>query len=236
MGCIDANLPGGRLGPGAVVVLRGEAGTAKSALLRCIIVSYIAAPEIGGHGLPVVCVDADTSFDPVLIARLLESKAGLALGAAATPSLTREALSRLMVFRPWEPAEMLKQLCALQTLMAANPTVSLVAVDSLTAWRPLAKTCPRSVGPVLRECWRVLERLQRDHCVAVVATHRESPVEGPCAWGGSTGSSCHLAVTHCAGSSSPQHPGMSFAVAAKGEPGKAVSFGLSPAGEVVCAA
>lgn len=73
---------------------------------------------------------------------------------------------------------MLEQLEWLHTALAENPSTSLVAVDSMTAWQSMAAAFPCSVGAVVRDCWCALARLQREHCIAVVVTHRDSGVSG----------------------------------------------------------
>merc|ERR1711988_1856855 len=90
-----------------------------------------------------------------------------------TEELVQEALSRLIVLRPSEPVDLLKQLCQLRDVLVANPTTSLLVVDSMSAWQPLATAFPRAVAPVLREAWKALGRLQQEHCLAVVVTQRE---------------------------------------------------------------
>jgi len=182
--CIDGNLDGGCLGPSEIVVLHGESGAAKSTVARNIIVAYIAPTEIGGHGLPAVLIDAEGTFDVVILARLLTAAAehhlssqGCMLSQFSTEELVQESLSRLLVLRPAEPLDLLRQLYSLRDVLEANPTTSLLVVDSMSAWQPLAAAFPRAVTPLLREAWKAMDRLQREHCLAVVVTLRESSAD-----------------------------------------------------------
>merc|ERR1712113_744539 len=128
-------------------------------------------------------------------------------GGATSLELMEEAMSRLLVLRPREPIDLLRQLCRLKDVFAANPVASLLVVDSMSAWQPLINAFPRSVAPVMKECWHALARLQHELCIAVVVTYRDLVTKGytastgvvPGAWS-STDSRmsaikcCHLAI------------------------------------------
>ncbi|CAE8628664.1 unnamed protein product, partial [Polarella glacialis] len=191
--CLDQHLPGGSLGPGQLVALHGETGCGKSVLLRNALAAYILPQSCGGHALPSVLIDAERTFDPAILARLLRARlmssedwrrqaAEEKLDVAEAVS---ECLARLLILSPSEPIDMLRQLRQLKKVLAANPTAGILAVDSMSAWQSLAAAFPRTVGPPLKECWRALARLQAEHCIAVVVTHRD-PVatEGNAAIGG----------------------------------------------------
>mmetsp|Transcript_46926 Transcript_46926/g.130704 ORF Transcript_46926/g.130704 Transcript_46926/m.130704 type:complete len:269 (+) Transcript_46926:94-900(+) len=174
---LDARLPGGCLVPGELVVLQGATSAAKAALLRDIVAAYVAPASCGGHSLPVAFVDTRGTFDILDLARLLEVRFASAIGACSADISKREraegveeGLSRLLVLRPEEPADLLRLLHGLRDVCSANPTMSLLVVDSMSTWHPLAMAFPRSTGPFLREAWRALDLLQREHCIAVVAT------------------------------------------------------------------
>jgi len=166
-------------------VLHGEAGSAKTVVLQNIIALHIAPAVAGGYALPAVLVDAEGRFDTVAFASLLEgviaqgtrnqsdSDEGEDVGCIAVPALVKEALSRLLIFRPKEPIDLLRQLYQLRDLFLANPTASLLAVDSMSAWQPLTSAFPQAVTPVLRESWNALLRMQHEHCLAVVVTQRD---------------------------------------------------------------
>ncbi|CAK0864598.1 unnamed protein product, partial [Prorocentrum cordatum] len=175
LACLDAHLPDGSLGPGELVVVHGAAGAAKSALLRSLLAAYVARTERGGHGLPAVLVDADGSFDAGLLAGVLEARGESALrrrrevGRPAEPEhavsdaeAVEEALGRLLVLRPDEPQDLLRQLRLLRDVLAANPAVALLVVDSMSAWQTATAAFPKASAPFVRESWRALERLQRE--------------------------------------------------------------------------
>lgn len=259
--CIDAHLDGGCLGPSELVVLHGESGSAKSALLRNVVASYVAAAELGGHALPAVLIDTEGTFDVLLLADVLTAAAerkrveaatsGKAFEAAGiqTAELIREALSRLLVLRPAEPSDLLRQLCQIRELLVANPTTSLLVVDSMSAWQPIATAFPRAVAPLLREAWKALGRLQHEHCLAVVVAHREDAngFGSTSGFGGSTSatsglaSSCHLSVMRRVAESGETTfvTSRRFSASAMtgGESrGQEMRFLLSEAGEVVSVA
>lgn len=206
IGCIDGLLDGACLGPSELVVLHGESSSAKSTLIRNIIASYVASAEVGGHALPAVLIDTEGTFDVLLLTRLLAASAERRQTGRgiATSDLIHEALSRLLVLRPAEPADLLRQIYQLRNVLVANPTTSLLVVDSMSAWQPIAAAFPRAVAPVMREVWKALRRVQNEHCLAVIVAHREDAGAMGAASsfvpGGSTSTSslashcCHLSV------------------------------------------
>jgi len=259
--CIDAHLDGGCLGPSELVVLHGESGSAKSALLRNVLASYVAAAELGGHALPAVLIDTEGTFDVLLLADVLTAAAerkraetsacGKAseLAGIQTAELIREALSRLLVLRPAEPADLLRQLCQIREVLIANPTTSLLVVDSMSAWQPIATAFPRAVAPLLREAWKALGRLQHEHCLAVVVAHREDAngFGSTSGFGGSTSAttgltpSCHLSVMRRVAESGETSFATSRRFSATAMPGgdsrgQEMRFLLSEAGEVISVA
>eukprot|EP00747_Dinoflagellata_sp_TGD_P187311 gnl/TRDRNA2_/TRDRNA2_44887_c0_seq1.p1 gnl/TRDRNA2_/TRDRNA2_44887_c0~~gnl/TRDRNA2_/TRDRNA2_44887_c0_seq1.p1 ORF type:complete len:322 (-),score=46.80 gnl/TRDRNA2_/TRDRNA2_44887_c0_seq1:66-986(-) len=223
--CVDRHLRGGCLGPGELVVLHGDVGTAKTALLRNIIAAYIGPIAGGGYAVPVVLIDAEGAFDMMLLARLIESSiertraeargagargdllVGLDNGEPAA-ELVEEALSRLLVLQPREPLDLLRHLSRLREVFKANPTTALLAVDSMSAWQSLMRPFPRTVDTVLRECWNALARLQQEHSIAVIVTSRDLSEGGtkvgqawPCPSDGrKSAACCHLGIVR-AGSS-----------------------------------
>lgn len=262
LACLDQHLQAGRLGPGELVVIHGESGAGKSALLRNVLAAYIAGPDPadgGGHGVPVVLLDAEGDFDPYQIAEVVQGRArrlrkGLGQDRSGqpqpaaeeeVPAFVEEALSRLLVLRPREPADLLRKLAELRCILAVNPRVGLLAVDSMSAWQPVASCFPRSSTPLLQESWRALARLQREHYVAVVTTHRSSLGGGN---SGSTGAwdtasvatRCrHLGIRRCPRNGLAHMPLQSdvFEVfpwsAAHGGLTSVAPFTLSQAGEII---
>jgi len=220
LACIDAHLRVGSLGASELVVIHGESGSGKSVLLQNILVSYLAPDVCGGHALPVVLVDADNTFSAPLLQRLLEVYIGRTVRRAAhdrssslpptdhPDSLVRdfveEAMSRLLVLRPREPIDLLRQLRQLCEVFAANPTTALLMVDSMSAWQPLAAAFQRTMAQALNESWRALARLQQTYCIAVVVTYRDLTADsggahGPghtAAAGAGITNCCHLTVQH----------------------------------------
>lgn len=174
--CLDQHLPDGSLGPSEVVVLRGEAASGKSALLRNILATFILPAKVGGHELPTVLLDTQGSFDARQMWQLLREKVSAAAQGSiqAAGACAEESLSRLLVLRPREPIDLLRQLRQLRTLLDANPNAGLLAVDAMSAWQPLEGAFPRSVAAVVKECWAALTRLQQEHGVAVVAVQRDA--------------------------------------------------------------
>lgn len=173
---IDDLLPAGCLGPSEIIAIHGETASGKSTLLRNIFATYVMPLDAGGHGLPVVLIDADYTFDESTFVKLLEAKAraeGFANDAVSLKAVVAQALSKLLVWRPEEPLDLLRVLWRLRDLLAANPTTALLVVDSMSAWHPNLASFPRSSTRVLRECWQALARLQREHCLAVVVAHRD---------------------------------------------------------------
>jgi len=266
--CLDAHLRLGHLAADELVVLHGEVGSAKSALLRNVLGYYLSSSAFGGQGLPVVLIDADATFDVLMLAQLIRARVERGLtklklqeeeerhhqqpttahasssssSSCAPPQLeaiVQEAISRLLVLRPREPADLLRQLSRLRTLLSANPTASLIIVDSMSAWQSLSQGFPRSTTAILRESWRALLRLQREHCVSVVASLRafRQVNRSDCDFSREPVSAvgsfcCHLRVAR-----SPNLE--SFVVSILGDQvqnsadAKATYFGLSAAGEII---
>lgn len=236
--CFDGLLEGGCLGPSELVVLHGESGSAKSVLLRNIVASYIAPSDVGGHGLPAVFIDTEGTFDVMLLVRLLAAATERKQIGIPTATLIEEALKRLVVIRPTEPIDLLRQLYQLRDVLTANPTTSLLIVDSMSAWQPIATAFPRALAPVMREAWKALGRLQQEHCLAVVVAHRED-VNSMSVSSTNTGTMasrcCHLNVVRCAVDALGRNT--SFATSRRGVGfSKELWFSLSEAGEAITVA
>mmetsp|Transcript_119630 Transcript_119630/g.381748 ORF Transcript_119630/g.381748 Transcript_119630/m.381748 type:complete len:324 (+) Transcript_119630:62-1033(+) len=204
--CVDGRLAGGCLGPGELVLLHGESGSGKSALLRSILAAYVAGTEVregAGHSVPAILIDTEGTFDAGLFSEVLQSRVERLCRAAGKGSPVEgcvdEALSRLLVLRPQEPIDLLRNLDHLRALLAANPRVGLLVVDSMSAWQPLATNFPRSVTPFMQESWRALVRLQKEHCVALVVANRGAALgtassSGPWSCIGSSAKCRHLGI------------------------------------------
>lgn len=220
---LDRQLPES-LGSSRLLVIHGDFGSCKTTLLRNVLASYVLPAEVGGHGLPSVLLDTEGTFDAQAMQELLEAKAS-AVAPEASAEYADEALSRLMVLRPSEPIDLLRQLRQLSDILAG-----VVAVDSMSAWQSMLTAFPRSMAPVLRECWAALQRLQREHSVAAIVSHRDAgswesgaiPGSGPVlGWN----SMLHLSVACCGHGvfslspwrASGQEPGNRFAVSLEGE-------------------
>lgn len=174
--CLDQHLPGRILSPGHAVVLHGEANSGKSVLLRNVLAAQLLPVRCGGHGLPAVLIDAENQCDVWLLAKVLQERARAGDQLATTEAVT-EALGRLLIFRPSEPLELLRQLQRLRQILRQNPTAGLLVIDSLSAWHSMSAAFPRSTGATLKECWRAVWRLMREACVAAVISHRDGQLE-----------------------------------------------------------
>lgn len=239
--CVDENLPDGCLGPSEVVIMYGETSSAKSILLRGMAATYVTPPCWGGYGLPAILVDADGTFDAALMARLVASRCPRHLACAedtGRAAYLEESMSRLLVVRPQDPLDLLRHLRRLRSVLAANPSCSLLAVDSMSAWQPMAAAFPQTVTPILKACWNALARLQQERSIAVVTTFNASTGlntgnRGDRAWC-SVGSCAHLAISRLpwgeASAERNRNAGCWFAVTAKGN---SSPFLVSSDGDVV---
>lgn len=237
--CLDEQLPSGALGPSQLVVLRGETACAKSVLLCNVLLTYVAPALVGGYELPAVLIDAEGTFSAASFALLVEAFIDHPEVATcgqqedvSIATLVEEALSRLLVLRPKEPVELLRQLRWLHKLLSANPETSLLVVDSMSAWQPLANAFPRSIVPLVRECWHALERLQRQHCLGIVVAQREFAADSNRHNATAAATAC---ISNCYYMSVARKAGRTFTVCAQAQKQSRESsaFTISSKGEVV---
>eukprot|EP00929_Paragymnodinium_shiwhaense_P106121 TRINITY_DN71277_c0_g1_i2.p1 TRINITY_DN71277_c0_g1~~TRINITY_DN71277_c0_g1_i2.p1 ORF type:complete len:212 (+),score=34.95 TRINITY_DN71277_c0_g1_i2:337-972(+) len=109
-----------------------------------------------------------STFDVLALAHLLEERCKRA-ALEGLADRVEEALSRLLVLRPKDPPDLLRQILDLAELLSVNPTVSLLVVDAMTSWDFQLMGLPRSSRPFLQEAWRCLGRLQQERSLALLA-------------------------------------------------------------------
>jgi len=199
-----------------------------------------------------VLLDTEGTFDVEMLADVIRARAsrscsddgsghhptgGAADAGADVDARVEEALSRLLVIRPRTPAELLGRLDRLRDLLAANPRVSLLVVDSMSAWQHMLGIFPKSMTRFVHESWRALTRLQREYCVALVVTHRSQAAgSGGYGMGGSGGAAwnCLGRGAHCCHLTLRRIPGPSVASFGAADEGMGAST-RADVGDVVAA-
>ncbi|XP_056155471.1 DNA repair protein XRCC2 [Lampris incognitus] len=168
-------------GHGEVVELRGLEGTGKTELLYHLLCQCVLPVEVGGLCVEVVFVDTDFSLDMLRLVTILENRleAGLSVSRAeGAVSPVEEALrcclSRLFVVHCTSSSQLLLTLHYLETSVCFRPGVSLLLIDSISAFywldrcgggESLAKQEEK-----LSKCSALLARLLRDYRISVVAS------------------------------------------------------------------
>ncbi|XP_056440064.1 DNA repair protein XRCC2 [Gadus chalcogrammus] len=169
---------------GEVVELHGLEGTGKTELLYHLLCRCILPVEAGGMGVEVVFVDTDYSLDMLRLVTILENR--LAAGRSSSSpeaesdvgcsdeAALRTCLSRLLVVHCGSSSQLLLTLHYLETSLSSRPGLSLLLIDSISAFYWLDR-CGGGESAARQEdkltkCSKLLSRLLRDYRITVFAT------------------------------------------------------------------
>ncbi|KAM4606244.1 DNA repair protein XRCC2 [Polymixia lowei] len=172
-------------GHGEVVELHGLEGTGKTELLYHLLCQCVLPVEAGGVCVEVVFVDTDYSLDMLRLVTILETRlaAGLSPTSPEAPpsssvcsedAVLRSCLSRLFVVHCTSSSELLLTLHYLETSLSSRPSLSLLLIDSISAFYWLDR-CGGGESMTKQEeklskCSELLGRLLRDYRITVFAT------------------------------------------------------------------
>ncbi|CAL9697802.1 unnamed protein product [Knipowitschia caucasica] len=160
---------------GEVVEISGPEGTGKTALLYHLLIGCLLPLSAGGLEVSVAFVDTDHSLDMIRLVSLLDQRLHTAVPPAdLEESLLRSCLSRLFVLHCSSSSQLLLTLHFLETTITTRPGLSLLLIDSISAfyWLDRAEggTSYSKREERLNKCSELLGRLLRDYKITVFAT------------------------------------------------------------------
>ncbi|XP_039646763.1 DNA repair protein XRCC2 isoform X2 [Perca fluviatilis] len=153
---------------GEVVELYGTEGTGKTELLYHLLCRCVLPVATGGLEVDVVFVDTDYSLDMLRLVSILDSRLN------ADEAALRLCLSRLLVVHCSSSSQLLLTLHFLETSLSSRPSLSLLLIDSISAFYWLDR-CEGGASVAKQEeklskCAVLLGRLLRDYRITVFAT------------------------------------------------------------------
>ncbi|XP_076014134.1 DNA repair protein XRCC2 isoform X2 [Genypterus blacodes] len=154
-------------------------GTGKTELLYHLLCRCVLPVTAGGLEVDVVFVDTDYNLDMLRLVSILDNRLNAALSASSSlaggseEAELRSCLSRLLVVHCSSSSQLLLTLHFLETSFSSRPSVSLLLIDSVSAFYWL----DRSEGGAsiakqeekLSKCAELLSRLLRDYRITVFA-------------------------------------------------------------------
>ncbi|KAF7649288.1 hypothetical protein LDENG_00143860 [Lucifuga dentata] len=155
-------------------------GTGKTELLYHLLCRCVLPAAVGGLEVDVVFMDTDYSLDMLRLVSILDSRLSAAVSTSSSSSggsaeaELRSCLSRLLVVHCSSSSQLLLTLHFLETSFSSRPSLSLLLIDSISAFYWL----DRSEGGAsisqqeakLRKCAELLGHLLRDYRITVFAT------------------------------------------------------------------
>uniref|UniRef100_A0A8C6TXF6 RecA family profile 1 domain-containing protein n=1 Tax=Neogobius melanostomus TaxID=47308 RepID=A0A8C6TXF6_9GOBI len=158
---------------GEVVEICGPEGTGKTELLYHLLSRCLLPRGAGGLEVGVVFVDTDYSLDLLRLVSIMDHRLGAA-PSGGDEALLRSCLSRLLVVHCASSSQLLLTLHFLETSFASRPALSLLLIDSISAfyWLDRAEG-GASYGrqeEKLAKCSELLGRILRDYKITVFAS------------------------------------------------------------------
>ncbi|XP_013790701.1 DNA repair protein XRCC2-like [Limulus polyphemus] len=125
-----------------VVEISGGAGAGKSELFYHLIAKCILPPswqgtELGGLSAGVVFVDTDHHFNLLRLVTVLEKRVASKLDSPSVEEVTvfiRKCLQMLTIVRCWNSEQLLLTLYGLDSVIGTNVSISLLLLDSVSAF------------------------------------------------------------------------------------------------------
>ncbi|XP_071340328.1 DNA repair protein XRCC2 [Trachinotus anak] len=164
---------------GEVVELYGTEGTGKTELLYHLLCRCLLPKAAGGLEVDAVFVDTNYSLDMLRLVSILDSRLNAALStsspsASSDEAALRSCLSRLLVVHCSSSSQLLLTLHFLETTFSSRPSLTLLLIDSISAFYWLDR-CEGGASLTKQEeklskCSELLGRLLRDYRITVFAT------------------------------------------------------------------
>ncbi|XP_038611910.1 DNA repair protein XRCC2 isoform X1 [Tachyglossus aculeatus] len=154
---------------GDILEFHGQEGTGKTEMLYHVVARCILPLSEGGLEEEVLFVDTDYHFDMLRLITILEHR--LSQGSEETIKL---CLGRLFLVYCSSSVQLLLTLHSLETMFCSHPSLSLLMVDSLSAFywidRANGGESLSQQEATLRKCTRLLEKLVKEYHLVLLAT------------------------------------------------------------------
>ncbi|XP_056290612.1 DNA repair protein XRCC2 [Pseudoliparis swirei] len=164
---------------GEVVELYGTEGTGKTELLYHLLCRCVLPVANGGLEVDVVFVDTDYSLDMLRLVSILDSRLNAARSTSSSSADSNEealhlCVSRLLVVHCSSSSQLILTLHFLETSLSSRPGLSLLVIDSISAFYWLDR-CEGGASVAKQEeklskCAELLVGLLRNYRITVFAT------------------------------------------------------------------
>ncbi|OXB63307.1 hypothetical protein ASZ78_008240 [Callipepla squamata] len=154
---------------GDVIEFHGPEGTGKTEMLYHLIARCIIPKSGGGLEVEVMFIDTDYHFDMLRLVTILEHRLG-----QSTEETMKCCLGRLFLVNCNSSTQLLLTLYSLENMFCTHPSLCLLILDSISAFywidRSNGGESLNSQEMNLKKCANLLEKLVREHHLALFAT------------------------------------------------------------------
>ncbi|XP_026291064.1 DNA repair protein XRCC2 isoform X2 [Frankliniella occidentalis] len=166
--------------PHDVIEITGDVSVGKSVLALQWVTRAILSPPRGGLGVEVLLIDADHHQSLFTLVQLLQARmkaftaqtSGLRLTSSLVETSIKDALKRLTIINVYDSTNLYTAILALDKMLLSKPQISMVVVDSLTAfyWSDRLAGGLQHMDSYLRRLLSALQKSTKEHKVMVVFT------------------------------------------------------------------